>query len=628
MKKIIIFVMLLFLCPFCVKAYITDTSSNVINNFTVAELKEVTYEYYYLDENDNEVQVQNSNTNNVFVGSQISINDTLTSLDCNNIKHYVNGSLYNGSTYTITGDTTIKEVCELNRYTITYNLNNGTLNNPKTTYTSMTETFDLPTPTRNGYAFDGWCNGNTNCNNPSKPYTVTKGSIGNITVRAQWHQATRYRVTYSGDTRYYSHSPSGNNVYAYEGETFETDITLNDSDYSISSVTITMGGRTLNESQYTYTGSGVNYHLSIPNVSGAITINIQVNTSGGGGCLVEGTEILLWDGTTKKIEDITYNDLLKVWNYETGTYGYEYPAWIEKEGTIGEYTKVTFSDGTVLRIAKDHRLFSKRLNKYVNINSGDLKVGDKVVSLKDGIGYVTVESIEQVNEEVKYYHIITERYFNMIAEGLLTTYEIDDDVSSNYKGFGENLVWNNTTPEEQKLSYDEFINMFGYVDKYLYKTLKLEDFKYAIDNGLIDLEAISSIVKTYMFGNDYKVLPPKDSDGVYLWMVTTSDDENPNDIVHQKRDSSVYIVPTPKNSNGFKYWYNHSDNKRYQPGDMVEVDSSMYFEAVYGEPEVVEETEEPIEETQEVEETIEDVSTEPVLGETIMDPIKDDPEEE
>ena len=313
-KKITIFSILVFLFAFSfnsriVKAYITDKPEGKINTFTIAELKKVTYEYYVRDENNQEIPVETTTITNVLPGEVVNISDTLTNYDCNNIVHYVDGNEYNSSTYTVNADTTIKEVCVLRTYTITYNLNGGTLNNPKTTYTSMTETFDLPTPTRNNYVFDGWCNGNTNCNNPSKPYTVTQGSKGNITVRAQWHTQTRYRVTYSGDTRYYSRNPSGNNVYAYEGETFETDITLNDNDYSISSVTITMGGRDLDESQYTSSGSGVNYHLSIPNVSGAITINIQVDTNGGGGCLVEGTEILLWDGTTKKIEDITYNDL-------------------------------------------------------------------------------------------------------------------------------------------------------------------------------------------------------------------------------------------------------------------------------------------------------------------------------
>ena len=126
-KKITIFSLLVFLFAFSfnsgvVNAYFTDQSEEKVNTFTIAELKEVTYEYYYLDENDNEEVAQSSNSNTVFAGTQVNINNTLTSLDCGSIKHYVNGNLYNGNTYTVTDNTTIKEVCELNVYTITYNL--------------------------------------------------------------------------------------------------------------------------------------------------------------------------------------------------------------------------------------------------------------------------------------------------------------------------------------------------------------------------------------------------------------------------------------------------------------------------------------------------------------------------
>lgn len=46
-------------------------------------------------------------------------------------------------------------------------------------------------------------------------------------------------------------------------------------------------------------------------------------------------------------------------------------------------------------------------------------------------------------------------------------------------------------------------------------------------------------------------------------------------------EGSEYIVPMPKESDNFLYWYNHSDNKIYNPSDIIEVDSGMYLEAFY-----------------------------------------------
>jgi len=35
-------------------------------------------------------------------------------------------------------------------------------------------------------------------------------------------------------------------------------------------------------------------------------------------CILKGTYILLADGIVKKIEDLTYNDVLKVWDFDEG----------------------------------------------------------------------------------------------------------------------------------------------------------------------------------------------------------------------------------------------------------------------------------------------------------------------
>ena len=93
------------------------------------------------------------------------------------------------------------------------------------------------------------------------------------------------------------------------------------------SVTVKMNDRTLTSSEYTYRNGSVT--ITIP-VDGDIEITASCPWDW---CLIEGTLIALADGTSVPIEDITYDSLLKVWNYETGSVGAEYPAWIEKAAT-------------------------------------------------------------------------------------------------------------------------------------------------------------------------------------------------------------------------------------------------------------------------------------------------------
>lgn len=78
-------------------------------------------------------------------------------------------------------------------YTITYNLDGGTIQGQKTTYTIETEDFTLPTPTKSGYVFKGWTG--TDLENETKTVTITKGSTGNRTYTANWANMGKIVIT-------------------------------------------------------------------------------------------------------------------------------------------------------------------------------------------------------------------------------------------------------------------------------------------------------------------------------------------------------------------------------------------------------------------------------------------------
>ncbi len=402
----------------------------------------------------------------------------------------------------------------------------------------------------------------------SNKYSNNTLNIESVTGNVEINVTTKtkvYTITYSDGN--YSHS---NNATTIEhGSSFTTNITATGNGI-ISGVTVTMGGTDI-----TNTAVSNNNTITINNVTGDIDITVRVTPT----CLVEGTNITMYDGTTKRIEDVRYNDLIKVWNHDTGSFGFEYAGWIEKSGTASSYTKITFSDGTVLKIVGGHSLFSKRLNKYVDVLSGDLKVGDEVVKLKDDIKYVKIKSIETVNEEVKYYHVISTRYFNIIANDILTTYEIFDNIS-NFMDFGQNLKWKNTKVVRSDMyTYKDF----NYLPRYIYKAFRLEETKYLVNNNLVSLEQLKYLFNNYLTNNDKLLIPPTNSSGKRLWMVTTSDDSDLSNKKYQLEEGSIYVVPEPKKKDKFVNWYNHSDNKYYNPGDKIEVYSGMHLTAIYEE---------------------------------------------
>ena len=70
-------------------------------------------------------------------------------------------------------------------YTLTYNLDGGTADNP-TSYNIETETFKLNNPTKDGYNFTGWTSENNST--PSLEVSISKGSTGNKTFTAVYEK--------------------------------------------------------------------------------------------------------------------------------------------------------------------------------------------------------------------------------------------------------------------------------------------------------------------------------------------------------------------------------------------------------------------------------------------------------
>ena len=86
---------------------------------------------------------------------------------------------------TVTKDMTLTAQWTLDRYTISYNLNNGTATGNPDSYTVESDAITLNTPTRPGYTFTGWSGtGLTGENNLT--VTIEKGSTGNRTYTAHW----------------------------------------------------------------------------------------------------------------------------------------------------------------------------------------------------------------------------------------------------------------------------------------------------------------------------------------------------------------------------------------------------------------------------------------------------------
>ncbi len=204
---------------------------------------------------------------------------------------------------------------------------------------------------------------------------------------------------------------------------------------------------------------------SIESVTGGVTIvdSNTVKVTGDGTvaasyeCMIEGTQITLADGTTKAIEDITYDDELLVWNFYDGKFDKAKPTWIKIAEIAPRYNLVKFSNGAEVGFVGAggekgyHRIFNKEAGAFTHTGCKDTPNGTTTFAQDET--FPTVVSQEVVEKEVKFYNVITDKHYNLFANGILTScrlsnkYRIED-----MRYIGEKLI-----SDEQEKSYFERI---------------------------------------------------------------------------------------------------------------------------------------------------------------------------
>lgn len=185
------------------------------------------------------------------------------------------------------------------------------------------------------------------------------------------------------------------------------------------------GGVAYDSGEWVYTVTG----------DGAIT-NVSFDA-----CLVEGTLVTLADGTQKPVEDITFDDDIKVWNFYEMKFDSAKPLWIMNKKTTDKYYKVTFEDGRELKLVgsngKSHRLYDWEAKSFQYPQ--DMFPGPKSHHTYDDTGYgMHVLKIEEIHEPVNSYNIITNKHYNLYANGILTSCRL-----SNRYGLakGHDIYW-------------------------------------------------------------------------------------------------------------------------------------------------------------------------------------------
>ena len=395
----------------------------------------------------------------------------------------------------------------------------------------------------------------TNLSDGTYYFKVQAVDTSGLTATAE-STPQEYRWTMNVTITISGGGPNGTYTVDYGG-TYSTTITANNNRTIPDSLTVKMNGQTVNNNRYTYR----NGQFSITNVTGDLEITGETGT-----CLVAGTKVKLANNKEKNIEDIKYDDLLLVWSYDTGSPTKEYPIWIEKEKKTNNYTKITFSDNSEIKIVGNHSFFSTDYNEFISaLDKEKFHVGTSVLKVdkNNKLKKVKITKIDQVEEEVNYYFVASTRYYNIITNDFITT-DGYTEITNLYE-FDSNISWKNR--KVKTIDYKYLEDVLPY---YMYKGFRAGELAILLDKGQSDLESFKSYITEFII-NTNMVKDPIMKNNHRYWPVSTSNSSKKKLV----KEGSYYQLPKLNNN---KRWYSTSEHKYYKSGEKVKVWTGMYFE--------------------------------------------------
>ena len=349
----------------------------------------------------------------------------------------------------------------------------------------------LPVPTNDGYKFKGWYLDGTAASNGEALL-----ASGDHVLTAQW--AKLYTITVSTSNATITGVANGDKVAV--GETVSVTVSFSQS----KNKTLTYNGTSLGSSDGTYT-------FTMPDCDVTISASSESNS-----CIVEGTLITLADGTQKKVEDLTHEDLLLIFNHETGKVEVGYIAMLDHLDVERAWTNVinlAFSNGETLRIVWSHGVFDVTLNKYVLVNEDNYTdfVGHQFYSYYyNGSEFVselvTLTDAFITNEYIKIYNPTSYWHMNYFANSILNVtaapadhvgghvniFELDQDMKYDAEQMQADIA------KYGLYTYDDFAE---YLTEEQFYALPFTYLKVAVGKGNIDWESIMQIVEYIKAGS-------------------------------------------------------------------------------------------------------------------------------
>lgn len=309
--------------------------------------------------------------------------------------------------------------------------------------------------------------------------------------------ATTIKVTYT-DNRVLTivlGKPSLNSPGSSKLITYANDGTVT-SDAAVKGSSAT--GGTWPVTSYSFKGTNQN------TVSVNETIIFTIPDKSTNSCVTADTLITLADGTQKRVDEVTYDDILLTWDFETGTYAAAPAILIDYHGDDNyRILRLNFSDGTTVKVINEHGFFNAEQNNFVYISEENVEqfLGDRFVQhCGDSYTMVTLDSYEITQEYTGNYSIQSAVYNNTIVGNMFSMTTPDFDGWFDYFNISDDMKYDEAHKqaeiEKYGLStYEEWADLVTYEQ---FVAFNGQYMNILIGRGTITKENICWLINRYL----------------------------------------------------------------------------------------------------------------------------------
>ena len=247
------------------------------------------------------------------------------------------------------------------------------------------------------------------------------------------------------------------------------------------------------------------YNISTTGSMSAYKNTIPLSSSSDSSqCVTKGTLITLADGSKKKVETLTGNELLLTWNLETGKYEASPILFIDSDPKSNyEVITLTFSDNTKVEVVSEHGFFDSTLNKYVYLDKNAEKyIGHTFIKESDRIKKkVKLKKVKITNKVTKTYSPVTYGNLCYYVNGMLSMPGGIDGLFNYFKVDPKTMMYDKKEmlrdiKKYGLFTYQEFYSIMP-IPEEIFNAVNGKYLKVAIGKGLISYEKIEQLVERY-----------------------------------------------------------------------------------------------------------------------------------